>query len=343
MPNRTVPSGISRRSLLKSAASAALAAQFSIITSRTCRAEVMGADAHRYELVSGGFRLPDSKQFGTTHGVAQDSQGRIYIHNQGPDAVAIFDAQGKFISSWGAEFAAGAHGMQLGHDADGEFLIMADIDRKLVIKTTLDGKEIWRLGAPTEPNLYPEGKGFVPTNVAIAPNGDVYVADGYGSSYVHRYSGAGKYISTFGGPGAEPGKLACPHGIWIDTRGAEPVVLVADRSNVRLQTFTLEGQPIAVITDELRAPCHFDQRGSDILIPDLHGRVTIFDKDNKLVTHLGDTPGVEKTEGYPNLPHEKRVPGKFISPHGAIWDAEGNIIVVEWISDGRVTRLRHVS
>ena len=334
---------ISRRSVLRAAAAGALAVPFSIITSHTCRADIVGAGAHQYELVPNWGSLPPSKRFGYTHGVATDSQGRIFIHNQSEDAVAIFDSDGKFISSWGKEFAAGAHGMQLGRDAEGEFLILADIDRKRVIKTTLDGKEIWNIGCPAESGVYPDPKAFVPTNVAIAPSGEIYVADGYGSSYIHRYTPAGQYLSTFAGPGSELGKVACPHGIWIDTRGAQPIVLVADRGNARLQTFTLEGQPIALFTEELRAPCHFDQRGTDLLIPDLHGRVTIFDKHNKLIAHLGDTPGVEKTEGYPNLPHEKRIPGQFISPHGAIWDHTGNIYVVEWINDGRITKLRHIS
>ena len=71
--------------------------------------------------------------------------------------------------------------------------------------------------------------------------------------------------------------------------------------------------------------------------------IEIFDKDNKLITHLGDNPGVEKTKGYPNLPHDQRIPGKFISPHAACWDHEGNLYVVEWINDGRVSKFRHVS
>jgi hypothetical protein len=120
-------------------------------------------------------------------------------------------------------------------------------------------------------------------------------------------------------------------------------VLVADRGNTRLQYFTMDGEYLSMVTEELRRPCHFDIRDKDLLIPDLFGRVTIFDADNKLITHLGDTPDVDKHPDYPNLPHDQRIPGKFISPHSAIWDRAGNIYVVEWISDGRVTKLARKS
>jgi hypothetical protein len=128
----------------------------------------------------------------------------------------------------------------------------------------------------------------------------------------------------------------------VDARASTPVLLVADRGNARLQLFTLEGKHSGFVTEELRRPCHFDRRGDELYIPDLHGRVTVFDRENRLVVHLGDNPEIWNQKGWPNLPHETRVAGRFISPHAACVDADGNIYVVEWISDGRVTRLRRV-
>lgn len=302
----------------------------------------LGTGRHTYELVKGWGRLPEGKRFGYTHGVAVDGKGRVLIHNQSPDAVAIFDPDGNFLGSWGSGFKEGAHGMQLSREAEGEFLYFADIARHCVVKTTLDGEELWRIGYPKESGLYEAPEKFVPTNVAIAPNGDFYVTDGYGQWYIHQYNRNAEYIRSWGGRGSEPGLLACPHGIIVDIRGGEPRVLVADRGNERLQYFSLDGEYLETVSGELRRPCHFDIRGEDLLIPDLFGRVTIFDRNNHLITHLGDTPGVEYEPDYPNLPHEQRIPGKFISPHAAYWDAEGNIYVVEWISDGRVTKLRRV-
>ncbi|HEX3355645.1 MAG TPA: hypothetical protein VHS31_01595, partial [Tepidisphaeraceae bacterium] len=169
------------------------------------------------------------------------------------------------------------------------------------------------------------------------------VADGYGQWYIHRFDKAGNYLSSFGGKGTEPGKFNCPHGIIVDTRGPEPILLIADRANIRLQTFTLDGKPLAIFgTENLRHPCHFDIRNGDLLIPDLHGRVTILNKNNELITHLGDNPGIEKAEGWPNLPKETWQPGKFIAPHSACWDQKGDLYVTEWIRIGRITKLRHV-
>lgn len=338
---------VSRRTVLKGLGAGALAAAApNIVLAQEGKkdmstvAKVMGKGAHTYELVEDWGKLPDHIHYGYTHGVCEDSQGRIYIHNQSPDSMVVFDPDGKFIKSWGKEYAQGAHGLQLSKEDGQEFLYLAPTNQHFVCKTTLDGEVVWKLEWPKESGVYEKPEEYVPTNIAIAPNGDFYVADGYGKSYIHQYSKKAEYIRTWGGAGEEPGKMKCPHGIWIDTRDGDPKIVVADRANVRLQYFTLDGKHIKFVTNDLLYPCHFDQRGKDLLIPDLHGRVTIFDKDNRLVTHLGENPGVSKREGYPNLPNEQRIPGQFISPHMAIWDHEGNIYVVEWISDGRVTKLR---
>ena len=304
---------------------------------------ILGQGKYSYELVPGWGQPPDSIQYGYTHGVVVDSQQRVLVHNQSADAVVIFDQRGKFVKSWGQEFKKGAHGMFLSKEGRTEYLYLADIDRNIVVKTTLDGETVWTLEYPQEPGVYQNAKQYRPTNVAVAPNGDFYVADGYGLSYIHQYDPRAKYIRTWGGKGNGPGKLDCPHGIWIDTRGRQPVAVVADRANLRLQTFSLDGQHLGFVTDELRYPCHFDQRGKVMVIPDLRGRVTLFDEHNKLLTHLGDNPDVWKIKGWPNLPHDQRKDGLFISPHAACFDKEGNVYVVEWISDGRVSKLRRVS
>lgn len=303
---------------------------------------ILGSGEHTYELVEGWGTPPSRVQYGYTHGVCEDREGRIYIHNQSEHAMVVFDADGAFVTSWGEEYASGAHGLQLNSENGEEYLYLALTNQNRCVKTTLSGERVWELGCPMDSGVYENPEQFVPTNIAIAPNGDFYVADGYGLSYIHQYNARAEYIRTWGGKGDAPGEMKCPHGIFVDTRGAATLLVVADRANIRLQYFDLEGNHHGFVTEELRFPCHFDQRGHDLLIPDLYGRVTIFDRDNKLITHLGDNPGVEKTEGYPNLPSDQRIPGKFISPHGAIWDRAGNIYVVEWVNDGRVTKLRRV-
>ncbi len=303
---------------------------------------ILGEGKHTYEVVKGWGKLPGGVRFGNTHGVQVDSGGRVLIHNQSKDSVAVFDAEGEFIESWGEEYAEGAHGFQLVREGGEEFLYLALTSQHLVVKTSLDGEVVWRKEFPRECEAY-QGKPdrFVPTNVAVAPGGGFHVADGYGLDWIHQYDREARYVRSFGGSGKGPGRLICPHGIWVDTRRGTPELVVADRANVRLQYFSLEGKPLRAVTAELRHPCHFDQRGDELLIPDLHGRLTIFGRDDELVIHLGDNPDPAE-RGRNDVPPSRWVEGRFISPHAACWDRDGNIYVVEWLATGRVTKLRKV-
>ena len=335
----------SRRTFL-AAAGAAIAFPAVLTAAKSGRDPViLGEGEHRYECIHDWAQVPAHIRFGNTHGVAEDSAGRIYVKHtvhatsDSPDAVVVFDDAGKFVTSWGAEFKGGAHGLHLQKEPGGEFLYLCDPARGLVVKTTLDGEDVFRLGVPDASGLYNDASEYHPTNIAVAPNGDFYVADGYGKSWIHVYNAKAEYLRSFGGPGNQRGQLACPHGLMVDTRGAQPELIVADRSNRRIHRFSLDGRVLGLVTDELRSPCHFHTRGHDLLIPDLEARVSIFDASNKLVTHLGD--GTDY--GLRAEPRERFVPGKFIAPHGAIFDHAGNIFVVEWVEVGRVTKLRRLA
>ena len=316
------------------------------------KAPVIGEGSHKYEAIHGWAKVPENIKLGNTHMVQEDAQGRIIIHHQGGsgESVCIFDADGKFIKAWGKEWSGGAHGLQLRKEGNQEFLYLATTGQKKVVKTDLDGSVVFSLDFPKEA-VNAEGKPcydaanpkYSPTNIAFGPNGDFYVADGYGSFYVHQYTKDGKYVRTFGGPGKADGQLAVPHGIWCDTRDAQnPRLIVADRSNERLQYFTLDGKHLETIKGEFRHPCHFDQRGSELLLPGLHGRVSILDTENKVVAILGDNTNGQQ-RGRNNIGPDQRQPGVFVSPHGASWDRAGNIYVTEWVSDGRIIKLRHVA
>ena len=314
---------------------------------------VLGSGAHTYEVTHDWGQLPSNIQYGNTHGVCEDSQGNIYIHHtvnaasESSDSMVVFDSDGKFVKSWGKEFRGGAHGLHIRREGSTEFLYLCDTKRAVVVKTTLAGEEVFSLGYPKEaaPYATPGADGkpikYSPTNLAIAPNGDIYVGDGYGSSYINQYNSQGKYIKTFGGPGKEAGKLLCPHGIAVDTRGDKPVLIVADRTNKRIQRFTLEGEHIDFIEGVL-APCHFNfARNGDVVVPDLFARVSLFDRNNQVILHLGDdsqSPYMETRK----LTRDHFKPGKFVCPHGACFDHAGNIFVVEWVEVGRVTKLQKV-
>jgi hypothetical protein len=168
----------------------------------------------------------------------------------------------------------------------------------------------------------------------------MYVADVYGSSYINQYNSKAEYIRTFGGLGTDPGKLSTPHGIWIDLRGTEPIVTVADRSNHRLQTFTLEGKQLGIV-EGVKSPCHFHRHGDLVVVPDLSARVTLMDRNNKVILPLGD--GGDGVQGLRTKERDAFIPGRFIAPHSACFDPDGNIFVVEFVEVGRVTKLRRLS
>jgi hypothetical protein len=316
------------------------------------RRPIVGAGEHTYEVFHDWGELPASIQYGNTHGVCQDSNGRIYVHHtvhagsEKHDTMVVFDEKGRFVKSWGKEFEGGAHGLHIRQEHGQEFLYLCDTKRAIVAKTTLDGEIVWSLGYPTESPKYPLDAGgkpavkYSPTNVAIAPNGDVYVADGYGSSFINVYDRNGKFLRTFGGKGTGKGELDCPHGLIVDERGSSPVLLVADRSNKRLQTFTLAGEHLAFYQGT-NAPCHFHTRGRVMVVPDLFARVTLIDAGNAVITHLGDN-GIDSWKDLRGGARDRFPAGRFVCPHGACFDHDGNIFVVEWVEVGRVTKLRKV-
>ena len=145
-----------------------------------------------------------------------------------------------------------------------------------------------------------------------------------------------------GDQGSAPGQFQTPHGVFIDTRKNPPVLLVADRENGRLQIFDLDGKLIDMVTGILRRPCGIHLQGDDLVIPDLDGRVTILDKDNKLVTHLGENPNAQLRANN-GVDRNQWQDGLFLAPHSARWDDDGNLYVMDWNFRGRVTKLRRIT
>lgn len=338
-------SGVTRRELLaRTGAAVAGMALAGIASADGAPPVLVGSGQHRYRCFHDWLIPPDNIKWGDTHDAVQDSHGRIYIahtvHPTSPsgDAVVVFDKNGKFLKSWGDRFRGGAHGIAVRKEGGHEYLYHCDIAHHVVVKTDLDGKVIWEKGAPQEAGVYKSGDPFTPTNIAFAPHGDFYVADGYGSNWIHQYDIKGNYIRTFGGPGTDPGKFVTPHGIWLDTRGSEPMLAITDRSNHRIQFFTLDGKFVKLSTDGMRRPCDFHIHGDLMVIPDLDSVVTLVDNDNKVVALLGDGAPLDLRDH----PRADFIPGKFIHPHGAKFLQNGDILVTEWVPIGRITLLKHV-
>ena len=310
---------------------------------------VVGSGSAKYEVHHDWLVPPSGAAFGDTHGVAQDAAGNIYLaHTVHPtstlkDAVYVYSPDGKFLRSWGAEFAGGAHGLDLRSEDGTEFLYHCDTGRRKVVKTKLDGTVVWVADCPMESGAYKKPEDWCPTNVAFGPDGTLFVGDGYGASFVHAFSKDGKWLKIIARPGKDPGQVLCPHGMLVDTRGTvftkEPALAVADRGNRRIQYLSLDGKHLGFVTVGMRMPCDMKVRGDRMLVPDLESVVTIVDGKNAPVAHLCD--------GHPSAlrgaPRDKFIPGKFVHPHDAIWLANGDILVAEWVPIGRVTLLKSVA
>jgi hypothetical protein len=303
---------------------------------------VIGEGEHRYEWVEGWGKLPDGMALGNTHGcVVVDRAGRVYVNTDTENAVIVFSREGELVTSWGKELAGGLHGMCLVERDGRETLWLAHIGRHEVLEATLEGEILWRIGHPEASGIYASAGEYRPTSVAVAPDGSFYVADGYGKSWIHRYDSKREYVSSFGGPGSELGKLATPHGIAIVDRGGEPALLVSDRENHRLQAFDLEGEPLGAVGSDLRRPCHTHRLGDATVVADLAGRITLLGAKDELLAHLGDNPDPAK-RAQNGVPREQWKPGEFLSPHCARFDSNGDLYVLDWNSLGRVTKLRRV-
>ena len=347
----------SRRQFIQTAGAAAIVASAGPIIlgaqdKAGAKKAIVGTAEHTYECQHNWGELPANVVWGETHGVAVDEAGLIYIkhRNNAPsamDSIVVFDPGGKFVRSFGKEYHGGGHGIDIRKEGSEEFLYLCDVKNREVIKATLKGEQLWKLCYPLEAGVYQKVSQFNPTNVAFAPDGGFYVADGYGSHYIHQYDSKARWVRTWGGGGKEPGKMQTPHGIWLDDRkGREPSLVVADRANARLQYFTLDGKFISEVKS-VSFPAHFDIRGTDLLVPDLHARVTILDKSNNLIVHLGYdadwTTQVLADKFKMRSEPARWEAGRFIHPHDACFDRDGNIFVVEWVPTGRVTLLKHVS
>lgn len=322
---------------------------------------VIGENEYQYRVYHHWPQLPDQYSWQTTHNVAVDRAGNLYVIHEGREdwqdhpSIFVFDDQGKFVRAFGSQFQGGGHGLEVRQEGNDEFLYVAAYQQvKSFAKLTLEGEVIWQQFAPMKSGKYAEGEAsqpekkwgrdrFMPTNFAFLPDGGFLLADGYGSYYIHRYDAEGNWISCFGGEGPGQGTFQTPHGIWIDDRSDRPIVVVTDRAHHTLQQFSIDGEYLGTL-DGFGLPANIDVQGKLMLIPELIARVSILDEDNKPVAHLG--ADIDRITG--DSKHLIRrdeslwLDGKFIHPHDACFTADGGIVVAEWVASGRVSKLEKI-
>jgi hypothetical protein len=323
-------------------------------------ATVLGhAFALDFKAVKDFVRLPDVNQRPTNqHGdVAVSSKGEIYVSTMDPNAgIQVFSAEGKFLRN-----VPGApndfHGFVIRKDGQGEFIYGARVDQQSIIKMTLDGRKVLEIPASAIPDKFKnirqpnkkknasgeipklpdEGKPYVRmTAMDVAPNGDLYVSDGYSSDYVHRFDRNGKYLTSFGGK-KEPYNFRTLHKIAIDPRFTPARLIGVDRANGRVVHLGLDGKFLGVVATDMLLPAAVAVQGDYAAIGELKGQVTLLDKAGKVVARFGTNTNVDEAGKNIPTPATWR-PGVVTAPHGVAFTDRGDVLVSEYSLYGRVHR-----
>lgn len=305
-------------------------------------------------------------------GIAVTRTGDVIVISHGRAEAYVLSPDGGAVKAFDTGLTQG-HGLRIAEEDGAEVLWIADNGSRRerradgtypkvdgaapprAVKMSLEGEHLMSIGAPDIP-AYQSGT-FSPTGIAIdeaalGGTGDIWIADGYGESYVHRFRQNGSYAMSLS---SEEGgsRFDCPHAVWIDRRRDEPELYVSDRKNCRLQVFDLDGNYKRVVGSKsvFRRPGGFAVNGQYLVVAELDSRLTVLDLADEVIGHLGGDDAAFARRGFPNQlddhAHPTRPtglrPGYFNSPHGLAADAARNLYVNEFVIGGRIVKLTKVT
>lgn len=300
-----------------------------------------------YEPVPGWAKIPHGLFMREATSVAVDSNDNVYIFSRGNMPVMVFDSDGNMIDSWGNDDPytgthkitdpygnpmvtwpgnrfVWPHSIRVDHEDN---LWLVDVLDNRIHKTTKTGEELMVLGTGVASEFQGGDPFNRPTDVTVDPaTGDIFVSDGYRNSRVHRFDSEGNLKFSWGQPGNEHGAFSLPHNIGMF---GDDAVIVCDRENHRVQTFTLDGEflknwhahkAVAVTSGkgDDKAVYVAEQGPPPVQkgVPNLGHRVSIFNLEGKLIRRVGAS-----------LPGEH--PDQFLWPHSVAVDSHGDIYVAE--------------
>lgn len=306
--------------------------------------------AAEWKPVADWLSLPEGMEnMGAAHGdVAVSKSGEVFVSLTGGlrAGVQVYGPDGKFLRSL-PDAPKDFHGFVIHEDADGvEYIYGPRLGTGEILKMTLDGEVVLRIPAETIPEEHWKlnqraGKKILRlTACDVAPNGDIFVTDGYSTDLIHRLDAKGKYLATFGGKG-EPYHFATLHKIAIDTRFDPPRIVGVSRTDGRVVHLSLDGELIGDVATGLRKPAALVTHGDLLAVGEILGRVTVLDGDGNIVRQFGtneneDEIGTNKTE-----PAKWRT-GVVNAPHGVAFNGEGDLFVTEYSLFGRILKYDRV-
>ena len=279
-----------------------------------------GSNEIGFEVVKGWGKLPEEWSFGHVIGVAVDDRDNVYVLNRGEHPVIIFGREGNFLDSWGEGEMTAPHGLHI----EGDIAYIADYREHTVCKYTLDGRLLHTWGTKGVPGA--DGEPFNrPTDVDVAPNGDIYISDGYENARVHKYSADDELLFSWGSHGNGPGEFDISHDVCVASDGR---VFVADRQNHRIQIFTPFGEYITE-WGGFKQPCSITMdKDGYVYVTELQQRFSILNPEGELVARWGGEKSLE--------------PGLFMNPHCACIDSHGDLYVGETLEGSRIQKFRRV-
>jgi hypothetical protein len=338
---------------VKAAAGILVAPHFNILKSKPKMYDtIIGHGDFKYKVHKSWGDLDRAKTpVKNCHEMVMDSKGRlIVVGDNTKNNILIYDKSGKLLDSWGIRYKGG-HGLSLWNDGSEDFLFICDSKGKSLIKTTTDGRELMIIGHPSQYGAYEKKDKFNPTESAIGPNGDIYIADGYGSNYILQFTKDGEFIRKIGeGRGTGQNQFQTAHGVCIDYRGkGEPTLLITSRATNCFKRFTLDGKYIEQIdlpgAFVCRPVIHNENLYSGVCwssdidyvegdknthpfnINPKSGFVTILDDKGKVVSNPGGTKPTYKKGKLQRMVQEQPI---FRHCHDVCVDNDENLYVCQW-------------